>query len=220
MNQIKKDLEQELQSVTLSKEKKQLIFKKVKASKLRKTRGSTWSYRFALLTFIVFSLSFGFLLIKQEDGVTEQSTAAGAEIDSSFLSIFTSDWIKGLFLIGIFIAIRIFVKRLLVKRRKGLPVCIACGEEWTYQEALKMSMKNEAVTCPHCGKIQYKTRKSSMRAGALTFFVPLGIITAQFFDHILLAYFLHAAGALWLMITLTPYILEFQEDDPMVKPLY
>lgn len=220
MNQIKKNLQKELQSITLSDEKKGAIVRKINREKKHVNRGS-WSYRFVLATFTVFMVGFGFLLLQPNDAPTEVTNAAKREETSSIVNgFFASDWAKSILLIGIFIGIRIIIKRSLNRKGKGLPACIKCGEEWPYREALKMSMKNESVACVHCGKKQYKTRKSSLKASALNFLVPLGILVAQFFDHILLGYFIHATGTIWLIIVLTPYLIEFQEEDPIIKPLY
>ncbi len=220
MNPFKKDLEDELQAFSLSDEKKRLIAKEVRKQRSKSVNGSSWSYRFALATFMIFSLSFGFLLVQQENRGEKTGATIEPDVTSTFLNLFASDWMKGLLLISIFISIRFFVQRTLIKKGKNLPTCIECGEEWSYREALKMSMKNELVTCPNCGKKQYKTRKSSMKASMLNFLIPLGILIAQAFDHILFGYLLHATGTLWLIITLTPYLIEFQEDDPITKPLY
>ena len=216
MNQIKKDLEKELRTVTLSDEKKRHILGKMN----RKKRGD-WSYRLVLATFTIFMVGFGFLLLQSANDLDEVTgTTKPEERISAVNRAFDSDWWKVILLIGLFIIIRVIVKRSLDKKGKGLPVCIKCGEEWSYREALKMSMKNEAVTCPYCGKKQYKTRKSTGKISTLNFLIPLGILVAQFFNHILLGYFIHSAGAIWLMLVLTPYLMEFQEDDPIVKPLY
>lgn len=221
MNQFKRDLQDELQSLSLSDEKKQLIAKKVKSSEIRSKRESTWSYRFVLTTFTFFMVGFSYLFLRQEDAVKETSNAAEPAGDLSNIGLWlTSDWMKGIILVGIFIGIRIIYKKHLYKKGKGLPVCIACGEEWSYRESLKMSMKNEVVTCPNCKKKQYKTRKSSAKASMLNFLPPLGILVGQLFSHILLGFLIHIVGSIWLIIVLTPFLLEFQEEDPMIKPLY
>lgn len=221
MNQIKKDLQKELQSITLSDEKKQFIVKKAEINKMKHQRGSKWSYRFVLATFTIFMVGFAFLLLQPDRTPKEVTNAAKPEENMSIVNeLFASDWVKAILLLTIFIGIRVIVKRSLVKKGKGLPVCVKCGEEWPYREALKMSMKNESVTCSHCGKKQYKTRKSSVKASTLNFLIPLGILVAQFFNHILLGYFIHVTGTIWLIIVLTPYLIELQEGDPMIKPLY
>ena len=216
MNQIKKDLEKELRTVTLSDEKKRHIL-----GKMNRKKGGDWSYRLVLAMFTIFMVGFGFLLLQSANNLDEvTSTTTSEERISAVNGVFDSDWWKVILLIGLFIIIRVIVKRSLDKKGKGLPVCIKCGEEWSYREALKMSMKNESVICPCCGKKQYKTRKSTGKINILNFLIPLGILVAQFFNHILLGYFIHSAGTIWLMLMLTPYLMEFQEDDPIVKPLY
>lgn len=168
----------------------------------------------------LYSRKVGGKVLSIEKNIMEAVTAAEPESSTSFIHFLASDWGKSILFIGIFLLIRFFAKRFLLKKGKNLPVCIKCGEEWSYKDALKMSMKNEAVHCPHCGIKQYKTRKSSMKASMLTFLVPFGILTAQIFNHIFLGYSIHVIGTIWLILTLTPSLITFQEDNPMIKPLY
>lgn len=221
MNQIKKDLEKELQSVTLSDEKKHLIVKRAKASARKNTQGSIWSYRFVLAVFPLFMIGFVLLVLQQGGNVKEASNAAEFSEDLSNSNLFfASDWMKGIILIGVFIGIRLLAGKLLERKGKGLPACIECGEEWSTREARKMGMKNGVVSCPNCGKKQYKTRKSAQIVSTLNFLLPLGILISQLFSHILLGYLIHAAGSAWLIFMLTPFIIELQEEDPIIKPLY
>lgn len=221
MNQIKKDLEKELQSMALSDKKKQLIVEKIKSSEMRSKRGSSWSYRLVLMTFTFFMVSFGYLLLQQGGTVKEESNAAESSKSLSHGSLFlTSDWMKGIILMGIFIGVRLLVGKYLERKGRGLPACVECGEEWPTREARKMGMKNGVVTCPNCGKKQYKTRKSTQIASSLNVLLPFGIITSQLFSHTLLGFLIHAVGSAWLIFVLTPFIIELQEEDPIIKPLY
>lgn len=221
MNEFKRDLQDELQSLSLSDKKKQLIVEKIKSSEMRSKRGSSWSYRLVLATFTFFMVGFGYLLLQQKDVVKETTSAADPTVDLSNIGRWlTSDWSKGSILIGIFIGIRIIVKKFLHRKGKGLPACIECGEEWSYREALKISMKNAVVTCPNCKKKQYKTRKSTTKASMLNFLPPLGILVGQLFSYTLLGFLIHAVGSIWLIIALTPFLIELQEEDPIIKPLY
>src|SRR5690606_14674328 len=127
---------------------------------------------------------------------------------------------KTLFLIFIFIVLRYLVKSSLNKKGSGLPICLDCNEEWSFRSALKISMKNGGVICPHCFHKQFRTRKSVAKANMLNFLVPFGIIVAQVFNHPLLGFFVYTACAIGLIISISPYLIELQKDDPMNKPLY
>ena len=67
MNQFKEDLNRELQSVSFSKEKKQLIATKAKAKLHSQKKRINWQYRFVLATFTIFAIGFGYLLWQQGD---------------------------------------------------------------------------------------------------------------------------------------------------------
>ena len=87
-------------------------------------------------------------------------------------SILHNDVSKTVLYISFFIILRTLIKRHLQKGGKGLPVCVHCGEEWSYREAFKQSMKNTALTCPYCDQKQYRTKKSFSKGVMLGLFMP------------------------------------------------
>ena len=112
------------------------------------------------------------------------------------------------------------IKRRLQKNDNGLPVCVECGEEWSFREALKQCMKNSNITCPNCSHKQYRTKKSSLKANLLNIPIPFMIIIIQLFDNALLGVVVYLACAAYLVLSLNPYFMELQEKDPMNEPLW
>jgi CXXC-20-CXXC protein len=222
MNQFKKELNLELQSISLSKERKQLIATKAKAKLHNHKKRVNWQYRFVLAAFTMLALGFSYLLWQEGEPAGKSRGAAPIEVATStdWSSLVDTDFFKVLFLIALFIFLRIMLKIRLQKGGKGLPVCVECSEEWSYKKALKQSMKNREMTCPYCGKEQYRTKKSSMRAGMLGLFIPFTIITPQLFDHILLGLVVSICCTAFIMISLSPYLIDLQEEDPFNDPLW
>lgn len=221
MNQFKQDLQRELQTVSLSTEKKQLIATKAKAKLHNQKRRINWQYRFVLSTFTILAFSFSYLLWQQEDSTNKSLGATPIEpIATANWSLLTNDFSKSVLFISFFIGLRALIKWRLGKSGKVLPVCVECGEEWTYRQALKDSMKNSEITCPHCRQKQYRTKKSVRKSGMLNLFIPFVIIIPRLFDHFLLGFVVYLACALFLIVSLSPYFLEFQEEDHFNEPLW
>ncbi|MCG7336857.1 hypothetical protein MHZ95_16480 [Sporosarcina sp. ACRSM] len=221
MNQFKNDLYHELQSISLSKEQKQRMVLKAKSKAYRQKRRLHWQYRFVLATFTVFALGFGYLLWQQNDFSSKTSNAASPETGTVMSwSILNSDFGKAILIIVFFLGLRLFLKRRLQKKGISLPVCVSCCEEWSHKEALKQSMKNREMTCPHCGQKQYRTKKSALRGGMLNLFIPFFIIMPQLFEHIFIGLFVYIACVAYLQISLSPYYIELQEKDPINDPLW
>nr|WP_255551423.1 TIGR04104 family putative zinc finger protein [Sporosarcina sp. E16_8] len=130
------------------------------------------------------------------------------------------DFSKAILFISFFIILRILIKRSLQKSGKGLPVCVECGKEWTYREALKRSMKNREITCPYCNKKQYRTKKSLLKGSVLNILIPFSVIVPQLFDNILLGIVIHITCSGYAMLSLSPYYLELQQKDPINDPLW
>lgn len=214
MNRIKKDLHNELQSLSLSSEKRQYIVKKSTGNWSKKKRESNWSYRFVLTAFTILGLSFGFLLWKQE-GTNNLEITTTAKEAIAIEKLFSYDFSKTILLIGIFVFIRILIKNRINKKAHRLPICLNCGEEWSFRNALKNSMKSREVKCPQCGYEQYRTKKSLNKTSLLNFILPFGIIVAQLFNHVMLGFSVFTACALAFVISLSPYMIELQEEDPM-----
>lgn len=221
MNQFKEDLNRELQSVSLSNEKKQLITTKAKAKLHSQKKRINWQYRFVLATFTIFAIGFSYLLWQQEDPASKSQGAAPIEpVTTTNWLILNNDFLKAILFISFFIILRILIKRSLQKSGKGLPVCVECGEEWSYREALKRSMKNREMTCPYCNQKQYRTKKSLLKGGMLNILIPFTIIVPQLFDNILLGIAVHLFCAAYVMFSLSPYYLELQKKDSINDPLW
>lgn len=216
MNQFKKALNYELQSISLSEEKKQLIAKKASAKMQRQKRHIHWQYRFVLTAFTLLLLSFGYLLWQQGGTVDQSQGAAPVEPETTISWTFLShDLVKVVLLIILFVTLRLIIKRRLDKRGKGLPVCLECGEEWTFREASKQSWKNGEVTCPNCAHKQYRTKKSALKMNLLNIPLIFMFIAMQLFDNFLLGIVFYLPCAAYLMFSLIPYFMDFQETDPM-----
>lgn len=216
MNQFKKDLDYELQSITLSEEKKRLIVKKATAKSYHQKRQIHWQYRFVFTAFTLLLLSFGYLLWQQEGIVDKSQGAAPAEPATTISwALVNHDFVKVILLISLFVTLRLIVKRRLDKKGKGLPVCLECGEEWSFREASKQSWKNGEVTCPYCAHKQYRTKKSASKGNLLMMSIPFMAIVPQLFDHFFLGMVVHLACAAYFMFNLNPYFMELQETDPI-----
>ncbi|CAM3212037.1 TIGR04104 family putative zinc finger protein [Filibacter tadaridae] len=221
MSQFKKDLLRELQPMSLSAEKKQLIATKSKAKVHNQKRRVNWQYRIVLATFTVFALGFGYLLRQQGDSANSLQGASPDEALTTInWSILDNDILKTILFFSFFIVLRFLLKRGLRKRGKGLPVCVECGEEWSYREALKQSMKNGGTTCPYCTKKQYRTKKSVKKTAMLNFFIPFITLVPHLFTNILLGIVVYAICAAYMLFSLSPYYMELQEDDPINEPFW
>lgn len=158
MNQFKEDVLKELQDVKLSQQRKQVIAEKARR-KVQRKAGGQWTYRFVLATFTIFVIGFSYILTQQKEQRTSSHQAASLQSDTwHWWSLFDSDYVRGFILLSIFIGATFIVKRYLVKKGFGLPVCIECGESWSEKDARKLYRKNSEIVCPHCGQKQYRTK--------------------------------------------------------------
>jgi len=221
MNQFKEDLNKELQSITLSAKKEKQIISKLKSNLHNEKRRVHWQYRFVLATFTVFALGFSYLLTQQKDS-TEKNTGATYKetVMNTNWSILNNDLSKSILLIIIFIIAYSLIKQNLNKNRKGLPLCTNCGEEWTYKKALKVSMTSKEVLCPNCHQKQYRTKKSSLRATKLNFFIPFITIIPLLFDNGFFGIILYISCTVLLICSLNPFISELQGNDSSNDPLW
>ena len=223
MNKFKVDLHRELQTLSLSKERKQQISTKAKTNTIRAKRHSEWKYRIVLVTCTILTLGFSYLLWQQKDPLplSPSQTAASNQSDTTTIWMeLNNDFIKSILLVSIFVLLYIYLKRRLRKKGKGLPVCVKCNEEWSYGEALKCSMKNGEITCPKCKQKQYRTKKSSQRGGLIGFLIPFMILVSQIFNNTLIGIVVYFSCLLFIYLGLTPYYIELQEEDPINEPLY
>lgn len=210
MNQIKKDLDDELQSITLSEEKKQEIIQNMHV-KNKKRKREQWSYRFVLTAFTLLALGFSYLLFTGDIGSVNHT--AQPEI-SEAPSLFAADQSKMLLMIGLFIVFYTVIKMVFKRQGRTLPTCADCGEEWSFGQSLKGNMLGEkSLKCPHCLKQQVKSEKAIWEMNLLNFLVPFGIILSQLFDRVLLGFLLHATCALLMMALLGPYLLSFKDNE-------
>ena len=220
MNQFKEDLLKELQDVKLSQQRKQLIADKARRQGQRKT-GGEWTYRLVLATFTVFVIGFSYILTQQKEQSTTGQQAASTSSDTWHCwSLFDSDYVRGMLLLGIFIGATFIVKRLLVKKGYGLPVCIECGESWSEKDARKLYRKNGEIVCPHCGQKQYRTKKSIQISGVMTMPVPLLIMLQHVFQHFVIGLIFFLVGMFFYHHQIAPYVFKLQEKDPMNEPLW
>ena len=216
MNQFKKDLNHELQAVVLSQDKKRLIATKAKVEVKKHSRKKriNWQYRFVLTTFTLLSLGFGYLLLHQGESAGKLQGAAPVEPGvTSIWSMLNQDFLKIILLISFFIALRFVIKRRLQKKGNGLPVCVECGEEWSFREALKQCMKNSNITCPYCSHKQYRTKKSSLKANLFNIPIPFMVVVPHLFDNFLSGIVVYLFCAAYLLLSLNPYFMELQEKD-------
>lgn len=220
MNQFKRELHQELQSISLSDEKKQSIAMKAKASMHRSKRQIHWQYRFVLTAFTILSLSFGYMLLTQNDSGGKSQGVAPIEPITTNESIWGHDFLKVILLIGFFVILRTIIKKRLQKKGQGLPVCLACSEEWTFREASKQSWKNGEVTCPYCAHKQYRTKKSSRKMVLLNIPIIFMVMVSNLFDLGLLGIVIYLFCAVYFIFSLNPYFMELQEKDPFNETLY
>lgn len=158
MNQFKEDVLKELQDVKLSQQRKQVIAEKARR-KVQRKAGGQWTYRIVFTAFTIFVIGFSYILTQQEGQQSPGHQAASLQSDTwHWWSLFASDYIRGMILLSIFIGATFIVKRYLLKKGYGLPVCIECGESWSEKDARKLYRKNSGIVCPHCGQKQYRTK--------------------------------------------------------------
>lgn len=222
MNQFKEEVLKELQDVKLTEARKQVIAEKARSKKKQKT-SSPWQYRVVLATFTIFVISFSYLLSQNKDQPTGSHQAASLQQEADTWSIWTLleyDLVRGILLFSFLVGIAFIVKRVLIKKGYGLPVCIECGETWTEKQARKMYRKNGQLECPHCGKKQYRTKKSMQMGGILTFPIPLMVFMQLVFDNISIGTIFFLAAAFIYYRLLAPYVFDLQEHDPMNDPLW
>lgn len=224
MNQFKKDLNHELQTVVLSHDKKQIMATKAKAEKYSQKKTIHWQYRLVLTAFTILSLSLGYLLLQQGGSAGKLQGAASLESETtSILSVLNHNYSKITLFIVFFVLLRTIIKKRIQKNGKGLPVCLECGEEWSFREALKKSMKNQDITCPYCGHKQYRTKKSALKANMLNIPIPFMTVVPLLFDNTLfssLGIAVYLSCAAYFIISLIPYFVDLQDTDPIDEALY
>ncbi|MFF2793668.1 TIGR04104 family putative zinc finger protein [Lysinibacillus xylanilyticus] len=220
MNQFKEEVLKELRDVSLSDEKKLMIAQKAR-SKTKQRRSSPWQYRVVLATFTIFVIGFSYLLSHNKNSGSHQAASLQQESDTwSIWTFLQYDLVKGILLFSFLVGIALIIKRVLIKKGYGLPVCIECGETWSEKQARKMYRKNGQIECPYCGKKQYRTKKSMQVGGILTFPIPFFVFMQFVFDNITIGIIFFIVGVLIYYRLLAPYVFDLQENDPINDPLW
>ncbi|MFJ7183074.1 TIGR04104 family putative zinc finger protein [Lysinibacillus xylanilyticus] len=220
MNQFKEEVLKELRDVSLTDEKKLMIAQKAR-SKTKQRRSSPWQYRVVLATFTIFVIGFSYLLSHNKNSGSHQAASLQPETDRWSLWTFLQyDLVKGILIFSFLVGIALIIKRVLIKKGYGLPVCIECGETWSEKQARKMYRKNGQIECPYCGKKQYRTKKSMKMGGILAFPIPLMALMQHFIDNFSIGLIFFFAGILIYYRLLAPYVFDLQEDDPINDPLW
>jgi len=220
MNQFKEEVLKELRDVSLSDEKKLMIAQKAR-SKTKQRRSSPWQYRVVLATFTIFVIGFSYLLSHNKNSGSHQAASLQQESDTwSIWTFLQYDLVKGVLLFSFLVGIALIIKRVLIKKGYGLPVCIECGETWSEKQARKMYRKNGQIECPYCWKKQYRTKKSMQVGGILTFPIPFFVFMQFVFENITIGIIFFIVGVLIYYRLLAPYVFDLQENDPINDPLW
>ncbi|MFB7159341.1 TIGR04104 family putative zinc finger protein [Lysinibacillus sp. NPDC056232] len=220
MNQFKEDVLNELRDVKLTDEKKLMIAQKAR-SKTKQRRSSPWQYRVVLATFTLFVICFSYLLSNNKNSGSHQAASLQQETDTwNIWTFIQNDFVKGILLFSFFVGIALIIKRVLIKKGYGLPVCIECGETWSEKQARKMYRKNGQLECPYCGKKQYRTKKSMQMGGILAFPFPFISLMHFIFNNITIGIIFLIIAILIYYRLLAPYVFDLQEDDPINDPLW
>lgn len=222
MNRFKENVLHELQHVKLSEEKKLRIAQKARAKSKSKSSGQH-QYRIVLATFTLLAIGFSALMTQKSEQQTTPMQGAAIQQESerwTIWSVLEHDWVKGLLLICISVSIALIIKRILHKKGYGLPVCIACGENWSAKQVRKLYWKNGQIECPHCSKKQYRTKKSVQLSGLLNIPIPFIVFLGQVFDQFFIGILFFIASSVIFHYLLLPDIVKLQEDDPSNEPLW
>ncbi|MFJ7953879.1 TIGR04104 family putative zinc finger protein [Lysinibacillus sp. NPDC096418] len=222
MNRFKEDILQELQDVRLTDEKKHAIAQKARRKGMPR-RSDQWQYRIVLATFTLCAIAFSYLFSQDEENKTgvHQGAMVQQKTDaSSFWTFLESDLVSGLLLVGITACLTLIIKYTLKKKNYGLPVCIECGETWSHKQAHKFHWKNGEIECPHCGKKQYRTKKSVQLGALLNIPISLMVFMHFLFDNFFIGFIFYFLSIIIFYHQLVPYLFDLQEDDPMNEPLW
>lgn len=217
MNPIKKDLTERLQSIKLSEEKKRDMIKRVHEGK-RQQKGQ-WTYRLVLTMASMIGLSLAYLFVMEDGRLSpiRQQTAASPLQEASLLS---TDLSKSIAILLIFLMVLLVSEVIIRKTNRRLPICLDCGEEWTFRQSLKRSSKRDQIICPACGDIQVRTEKSLLWLDLLNFMIPAGVLVALTFANPFIGYIVYAACTLLLMQRIGPYLIMLhngQRNDKLKK---
>lgn len=123
MNRFKEDALKELQHIKLSPQRKQQMADKARHAK-RRQAGNQWSYRLVLAAFTILALGFSYLIMQKGQQPLGQQTASSADTWSLW-SLWASDIVRGLCVLGLYMGLGYFVKYVFAE--KGLWfTCLYC----------------------------------------------------------------------------------------------
>ncbi|WOV83620.1 hypothetical protein PGH26_12115 [Sporosarcina jeotgali] len=218
MDSIKEQLNIELQRIIFDNKRKQELIHNVKNSRKPKTRGSVWTYRIVLSSFVLLSMAFVWINRNEENPSTVTQADGGGTL--TIIDLLAYDSVKTLLLASSFLIIYGLCKRSIRKEGRTLPVCANCGAGWSRKLALKKAFRNEKTACPNCSEMNYQTRKSRKKMSLFQLFIPVMIIAANLFEHGIYGVFIYLAFLTLLNIRLVPFYVELQLEDPMNEPLW
>ncbi len=218
MDSIKDQLNTELQGIIFADERKQELIHNVKNSRKPKIRGSFWTYRIVLSSFVLLSMAFVWITRNEENPSNVTQADGGGAL--TIIDLLAYDSVKTLLLASLFLIIYGLFKRSIRKEGRTLPVCANCGAGWSQKLALKKAFRNEKTACPNCCEMNYQTRKSRKKTSLFQLFIPVMIIAANLFEHGIYGVFIYLAFLALLNIRLVPFYVELQLEDPMKEPLW
>ncbi len=218
MDSIEKRLKEELDSISFSDERRNRLIRSVKSSPKRRGKHPVWRYRAVFAASILLALVLaGGGLRKPESA--EVHRASGSTVEN-FLQLIAYDSVKTVLLVLLFISIYALAKRNLNKQEKGLPICPECGMVWSRKQALKKYWRGKKVDCPRCGTAVHLTRKSQRRTALFSIGTPLMLLFANLFESSLYGSTLFLVLYVTLMVTMIPYYIDLQLEDPDKEPLW
>lgn len=222
MNRFKEGVLRELRDIKLTDQKKREMAKKARLqSKVR--RSGQWQYRIVLATFALCVIAFSYLFSQDEgnkSGGLQGAVFQHEKNTSNFWTFLEYDLVRGLLLLSFFICATLIVKHILKKRGYGLPICIECGGNWSQKQARKFFWENREIECSHCGKKQYRTKKSVQLGLLLNIPISLIAIMSNFFDNFLVGITYYLVSVMIYYHQLVPYLFDLQEEDPTNDPLW
>lgn len=222
MNRFKEDVLRELKDIKLTDQKKREMAKKARLQNTMRRSGK-WQSRIVLATFALCVFAFSYIYSQDEENKSGGLQGAALQYEkntSNFWIFLEYDLMRGLLLLSFFICTTLIVKRILKKRGYGLPVCIECGENWSQKQARKLFWENRKIECSHCGKKQYRTKKSVQLGLLLNIPISLIAIISNFFDNFLVGITFYLVSVMIYYLRLVPYLFDLQEEDPTNDPLW
>ncbi|GKV66963.1 MULTISPECIES: TIGR04104 family putative zinc finger protein [unclassified Sporosarcina] len=221
MDGMKDKLHAELRDVKLSDQRKKQMLRAVRKSGQNRTRPGKWQYRTVLVSFVILALSFTYISVVNTNtgNLAVNSAVASQETTFNIMTLVQSDSVKLVIMIFLFtIAYLILLRDIKVKKR-SLPVCSNCGEEWTRRQSLAKPFSNKK-TCPYCNETQYLTRETNKHMLKLNFLLVFTLIIAQIFADTFLGILVYLLLVMILYNLTIPYYMELQSKNPDTEPFW